>query len=90
MDKPERRKCHQDTDYCPHAETAADSAVRKVFAIFGVDVDIPKDVETFREDVRFGGKVRRSADRVGIVIVGAAALGIVYALWEGIRAKVGA
>ncbi len=33
---------------CPQAEQAADHAVRKVFAILGVDIDKPESVEEFR------------------------------------------
>ena len=41
-------------EHCPHAAEAADTAVKKVFAILGVDVDVPKEVEQFRENLRFG------------------------------------
>ena len=36
-------------EHCPHVAEAADTAVKKVFAILGVDVDVPKEVEQFRE-----------------------------------------
>ena len=36
----------------PTCQDAADRAVKKVFAILGVDVDKPESVEEFREDLR--------------------------------------
>ena len=44
-------------------QDAADHAVKKVFAILGVDVDKPESVEAFREDLRFGRRLRKIADR---------------------------
>ena len=52
------RRCHDDT-----CQEAADRAVKKVFAILGVDVDKPESVEEFREDLRFGRKLRKLADK---------------------------
>ena len=49
------RRCHDDT-----CQEAADRAVKKVFAILGVDVDKPESVEEFREDLRFGWKIKLS------------------------------
>ena len=46
------RRCHDDT-----CQEAADRAVKKVFAILGVDVDKPDSVEEFREDLRFGKRL---------------------------------
>jgi hypothetical protein len=53
---------------CPIASDAADCAVRKVFAILGVDIDVPKEVEDFRENLRFGAYMRKMVDRGGIAI----------------------
>ena len=44
------------------SEDAAEHAVKKVFAILGVDIDRPESVEEFREDLRFGRKLRKVAD----------------------------
>lgn len=38
-------------DSCPQSIQAADHAVKKVFAILGVDIDKPESVEEFREDL---------------------------------------
>ena len=67
-----------------YAQQAADEAVKKVFAILGVDVDVPKEVEEFRENLRFGASLRRAADRGVFAIVGLVAVGMAAALWSGI------
>lgn len=54
---------------CPASESAANKAVHKVFAILGVDVDDPKQVQTFQENLRFGAAVRRTASRAGYGIL---------------------
>jgi len=55
---------------CPHAEESARAAVKMVFAILGVNVDEPKEVEEFRENLRFGASMRRAADKGWLVLVG--------------------
>jgi hypothetical protein len=59
----------------PNCQEAADRAVKKVFAILGVDVDKPESVENFREDLRFGRKLRKAADH------GFLALGLSWLQW---------
>lgn len=70
---------------CSHAaqaaEDAADSAVRKVFAILGVDLDDPKQVEEFREDLRFGAKLRKLAEHSVLAFFGAVATAFAAAVW---------
>lgn len=91
MNQRTQQICNVDT--CPHmsdaAEKAADHAVKKVFAILGVDVTKPDSVEEFREDLRFGKKMRRMADHGQLAMVGVFVLGICWAVWEGIKAKLG-
>lgn len=65
------------------AQQVADEAVKKVFAILGVNVDEPKEVEEFRQNLRFGAALRRAADRGVFAIVGVIAIGMVAALWSG-------
>ena len=57
-----REKCPSE-HHCTFADTAAENAVKKTFAILGVDIDRPGDVEKFREDLRFGGRLRKFADK---------------------------
>ncbi len=74
---------------CPHAENAADlasdKAVKKTFAILGVDVDRPDQVEEFRKDLRFSGQLRSDFNRGRFVLVGLIATAIGVAIWEGMK-----
>lgn len=73
---------------CPHAEESAKLAVKEVFAILGVNVDIPKEVEEFRSDLRFGATLRRAADRGLLAVTAAIATAALAALWAGIVSKI--
>ena len=68
-------------------QKTADQAVKKVFAILGVDVDRPESVEEFREDLRFGKKLRRAADQGFFAVVGMVAIAVAVAVWVGILSK---
>jgi len=85
----ERRCSPQQRIACPEAREVADQAVRKVFAILGVDIDVPKEVEEFREDLRFGKSMRQLAGKGIMAIIGVIASGLVLALWTGLTMKVG-
>lgn len=80
--------CPGNAQMCPYTARAADHAVKKVFAILGVDVDKPESVEEFREDLRFGKKMRKAADHGQFVFWGAVALGLTLALWDGVAAAI--
>lgn len=82
--QPERRK-----DW-PSAtcQEAADRAVKKVFAILGVDVDKPESVEEFREDLRFGKKLRKAADHGVLALFGVMVAALAAAAWAGIVGKI--
>lgn len=73
---------------CPQSVEAADHAVKKVFAILGVDIDKPESVEEFREDLRFGKKLRKASDHGTLVMIAALVSGVMYAIWVGIQAAV--
>ena len=73
---------------CPHANEAAELAVKKVFAILGVNIDDPEKVEAFREDLRFGKTLRRAADRGLMAFIGILVISIAAALWAGIVQKI--
>jgi len=68
-------------------QDAADRAVKKVFAILGVDIDKPESIEEFREDLRFGRKLRKAADHGTMAFVGTLVVGLCIAAWAGIGAK---
>ena len=84
MGDEKQKVCTLAPEHCPHVKEAADEAVKKVFAIMGVDVDVPKEVEQFREDLRFSASMRRAADKGMLAIIGAIAVGGLAALWAGI------
>jgi len=75
---------HCTDDSC---QDSADRAVKKVFAILGVDVDRPESVEEFREDLRFGKKLRRAADHGFFAVVGMVAIAMAVAVWVSIIAR---
>lgn len=81
--------CAADPERCLLAADAADVAVRKVFAILGVDVDDPEKVEEFRMDLRFGRTMRRAADKGLLAMIGVVAGGLIMAMWAGIKLKLG-
>ena len=70
------------------SEDAAEHAVKKVFAILGVDIDRPESVEEFREDLRFGKRMRKIADHGTLALFGVFAAGLAAALWAGIVSNI--
>ncbi len=74
---------------CMDASEVAELAVKRTFAILGVDVDEPKDVEAFRETLRFAGKLNRVADHGLMAVVGTVVVALLAALWAGIGASMG-
>lgn len=73
----------------PNCQEAADRAVKKVFAILGVDIDKPESVEEFRQDLRFGKKLRKIADHSTLAFFGVIAVGIASLIWIGVQSKFG-
>lgn len=84
----EKRTCSIDPQHCPQVKEAADEAVKKVFAILGVDIDVPKEVEEFRENLRFGASMRRAADKGMLTVIGVLVTAMLAALWTGIVSKI--
>jgi len=72
---------------CREPEVAAEKAVKKVFAILGVDINHPDQIEEFRADLRFGGFMRKAANRGLIAFVIVLASGFALALYAGIKMK---
>ena len=72
-----------------HVERSAELAVKKVFAILGVNVDEPREVEEFRENLRFGATLRRAADKGFLAMVVIIAGAVVAMAWAGIVAEFG-
>lgn len=80
----EERRRHEDHV----SQEAAELAVKKVFAILGVDIDRPESVEEFREDLRFGRKMRKAADHGFLALIGVVAAASMAAVWAGVVSKV--
>lgn len=80
--------CQNPSDECPHSRRSAELAVKRVFAILGVDIDVPHEVEQFRENLRFGASMRRAADKGAMAIVGIIVAGMMAALWSGVVSKI--
>lgn len=80
--------CDKPAEDCPHAREAADLAVKKVFAILGVDIEKPESVEEFREDLRFGKKMRKAADHGFLALMGVIFAAFAAATWAGIVGKI--
>jgi hypothetical protein len=76
-------------NYCPHLDEAAERAVRKVFAILGVDINVPKEVEEFRENLRFGSQLRMLAGRGAVAMFVVICTALVTATWVGIKVTLG-
>ncbi len=71
------------------AEQSARLALKKTFAILGVDIDDPREVEEFRQDLRFAGAMRQYTNKGMLAMVTAVAVAIVAAVWAGLQIKVG-
>ena len=69
------------------AREASEMSSKKVFAILGVDLAKPESVEEFREDLRFGGKLRRIAERGVIAFIGVVATAAAVFIVEAVRAR---
>jgi hypothetical protein len=69
-------------------EAAVEKAVKKTFAILGVDVDKPESVEAFREDLRFGKSMRRYASHGFMAFIAVLFAAIAGSLWYGIVHKI--
>lgn len=88
VEKPVQAKCSHGST-CPHVEEAAEIAVKKVFAILGVNIDDPEKVEEFRMDLRFGRSLRRASDKGLMTAVGLLVTGLGLAMYYGLMQKLG-
>lgn len=69
---------------CSQAGAAADNAVKKTFAILGVDIDHPEQVESFRASLRFGDRLRKAADKSFLLFITTIVVALGAAAWIGI------
>lgn len=71
------------------AHQAVDLAVRRAFGHMGVDIDDPKDLQTFRDDLRFGGVFRSAATKSFFALVAALFGGIGLSIWMAFKDQFG-
>ena len=76
---------------CKYAESiaqqASDMATRKTMAILGVDLDDPASVEAFRQDLRFGGRMRKIAEKGMMTFIGVVATAVSLYIVEILRGR---
>jgi hypothetical protein len=88
MPLAERTEAVNDCGNNANCQDAADRAVKKVFAILGVDIDKPESVEEFRADLRFGKRMRKAADHGFLALVGLVVVGLCALVWAGIVSRI--
>lgn len=71
------------------AAKAARIAVENVFSAIGVDVNDPKDLQRFRDDLRFGSVARESAQKGFWALITALLSAFGLAVWYGVSAHFG-
>ena len=70
---------------CEFADAAAERAVKKTFAILGVDVEKVEQVRDFQSSLRFSEGLRKMVFYGSMIVIGIAAGALVTALWAGIK-----
>lgn len=71
------------------AHRVVDMAVSKAFSHMGVDIDDPKDLQTFRDDLRFGGVFRNAATKSFFALLAALFGGIGLSIWMAFKDQFG-
>jgi hypothetical protein len=71
------------------ANQSVDMALKKAFGHLGVDIDDPKDLQVFRDDLRFGGVFRSAATRSFYALLAAIFGGIGLSIWMAFKDQVG-
>lgn len=64
-------------------------AIHDVFALLGVDVNDPIDLQRFRDDLRFGGVFRNAATKGFMALIAAICGGIGLSLWMALKDNMG-
>jgi hypothetical protein len=71
------------------AERVAGLAVKRAFSHLGVDVDDAKNLQTFRDDLRFGGVFRSAVQKGFFAMFAAICGGIGVSIWLIFRERIG-
>jgi hypothetical protein len=84
-----RIQVHLERSEARVADTAIKSAVSIAFGHLGVDVNDPHDLQTFRDDVRYGGYLRSAFTRgmIAFLLAICGAMGLSF--WMVIKNHVG-
>lgn len=80
----ERRSSMRDEHVEAIAEAAARKAVRDAFLVLGIDVNVKREVDDFRDDLRFGRQIRKLVGHGMLAAVTVAAAAIAVSAWTGI------
>lgn len=80
----ERRSNMRDEHVEAIAEAAARKAVRDAFLVLGIDVNVKREVDDFRDDLRFGRQIRKLVGHGMLAAVSVAAAAIAVSAWTGI------
>ena len=83
---PERRHTHEEVKDI--INEAVKESSKELFAMLGVDVDNPKEVEEFRKDLRFGGTLRKAAEKGFLAAVVVITGTLITAMFLGIKVKI--
>jgi hypothetical protein len=67
----------------------ANLAVNKAFGHLGIDVNNPKDLQVFRDDLRFGGIFRSAATKSFYAMIAAIFGGIGLSIWMAFKDQMG-
>ena len=86
QEKESRRMKYLDMDLVAHK--AAKEAAKEVFAQLGGNINDPAQVEEFRKDLRFGGQLRRAADKSFMAFVLTGFFVLAAATWYGVAGKI--
>lgn len=71
------------------AEITINRSVKQAFSHLGVDVDDPKDMQRFRDDLRFGGVFRHAFSKSFFAFIAAICGGIGLSLWLAFKDQFG-
>jgi hypothetical protein len=83
------RRSRRDEELDRLADRSSGMAVKKTFAILGVNIDEPEQVEEFRQDLRFAKTMRLYSNRAALTIISVIATGLAVAIFLGIQTKIG-
>ena len=70
-------------------DKAITRAVKQAFSHLGVDINDPKELQRFRDDLRFGGVFRNAASNGFFALIAAVCGGIGLSIWLLLKERMG-